>query len=347
MTTDDAAMKRDMAPRPVRILGMLTGPGAFRLILAAAVFVSHVSRIGIGRPAVVLFFMLSGYWVTRLYQGWSASTWTFEASRFLRIWPLLAVTAIVVWLVEMAGILPLHGNLLSTLGLLGLAVRQGDVIGVAWSLDLELQFYLLLPFCLWWINRRTDGRATRAALLLAVLTVAGAIGMANGWLTALAFAPAFAGGVAIRLSDWRVSTRTAAISVAVFVGIGVLLWLVPATRMMVIKGDVPWWLDLAYTAWCLTLLPYVAWNVHQPSPPIDREMGNLSFPLYLVHFPLIVLAIRWAGDGLAGKALALVLALVATAILYLFVDRPFERWRSGLWRRRRDTMVAEARDSPP
>ena len=317
-----------------RLTALATGPGAFRLLLAAAVFVSHVSTLGFGRPAVVLFFMLSGYWVTRLYQGWGNSAATFEASRFLRIWPLLAIVAVLVWLVAQFGVLPQHGSLLSTLGLLGLAVRQGDVIGVAWSLDLELQFYLLLPLCLWWVNRNANGRGTRAALLLGVLSIAGAIALAHGALTALAFAPAFAAGVYIRVADWRSSARAAALAVAAFVAIGVVLWLLPPTRPMIIKGDAPWWLDLAYVAWCMVLTPYVAWNVHRPSPPVDRELGNLSFPLYLVHFPLVMVAVRWAGTGMAGKALALVLTIVATLLLYALFDRPFEAWRSRLWRRK-------------
>jgi peptidoglycan/LPS O-acetylase OafA/YrhL len=312
-----------------------TGPGAFRLLLAVAVFVSHVSRFGIGRPAVVLFFMLSGYWVSRLYQGWSGSGLTFEASRALRIWPLLAVTAVVIWLVELFGLLPPHGSLGSTLALLGLSIRKGDIIGVAWSLDLELQFYLLLPLCLWLVNVRTDGRATRAALVVAVLSVLGAVALARGWLTALAFTPAFAGGVLVQQARWQVPGRAAAVSVIAFLLVGLLLWLVSSTRLMIIKAAQPWWLDLAYTGWCLLLLPYVAWNVHRPSPPIDREMGNLSFPLYLVHFPMVALAARWAGHGYTGKALALLLTIAATGLLYVVVDRPVERWRSQLWRKPR------------
>ena len=43
------------------------GPGAFRFFLASLVVVQHVSRLSLGHPAVLLFFMLSGYWVSRMY----------------------------------------------------------------------------------------------------------------------------------------------------------------------------------------------------------------------------------------------------------------------------------------
>ena len=43
------------------------GPGLLRLTLALFVVVSHLTRYEIGRPAVFVFFMLSGYWVMKMY----------------------------------------------------------------------------------------------------------------------------------------------------------------------------------------------------------------------------------------------------------------------------------------
>ena len=63
----------------------LLGPGMLRFILAAMVVVSHLTSLNIGRPAVLLFFMISGFWVTRAWQEWAGGTTGFMASRFLRI----------------------------------------------------------------------------------------------------------------------------------------------------------------------------------------------------------------------------------------------------------------------
>ena len=46
-----------------RSLLRLFGPGVIRLILAALVMFSHMSRFQVGRIGVLLFFFLSGYWV--------------------------------------------------------------------------------------------------------------------------------------------------------------------------------------------------------------------------------------------------------------------------------------------
>ena len=70
------------------------GPGAVRLLLAAVVVVSHLSAINLGRPAVMIFFMISGFWVTRAWQEWAGGTTGFMASRFLRIYPLFLFVAL-------------------------------------------------------------------------------------------------------------------------------------------------------------------------------------------------------------------------------------------------------------
>ena len=123
----------------------LLGPGMLRSILAAMVVVSHLTSLNIGRPAVLLFFMLSGYWVSRLLAGWQASVPAFYASRTLRVWPLYAVVTVLAWLLHAHAEAVRPESLWSALTLLGLAARAGDVIGVSWSLDIELQFYLAIP----------------------------------------------------------------------------------------------------------------------------------------------------------------------------------------------------------
>jgi peptidoglycan/LPS O-acetylase OafA/YrhL len=123
----------------------LLGPGMLRFILAAMVVVSHLTSLNIGRPAVLLFFMLSGYWVSRLLAGWQASVPAFYASRTLRVWPLYAVVTVLAWLLHAHAEAVRPESLWSALTLLGLAARAGDVIGVSWSLDIELQFYLAIP----------------------------------------------------------------------------------------------------------------------------------------------------------------------------------------------------------
>jgi peptidoglycan/LPS O-acetylase OafA/YrhL len=105
----------------------LLGPGMLRFILAAMVVVSHLTSLNIGRPAVLLFFMLSGYWVSRLLAGWQASVPAFYVSRTLRVWPLYAVVTVLAWLLHAHAEAVRPESLWSALTLLGLAARAGDV----------------------------------------------------------------------------------------------------------------------------------------------------------------------------------------------------------------------------
>ena len=68
----------------------LSGPGAFRLILASLVFVHHTSRLAIGPAAVYLFFCLSGFWIYRMWNGrYSKTVNPYLTYLISRLWRLL------------------------------------------------------------------------------------------------------------------------------------------------------------------------------------------------------------------------------------------------------------------
>ena len=306
------------------------GPGSFRFLLAALVFVSHISHFNVGRAAVIMFFMLSGYWVARLYgQRRTPSVFRYLIDRFLRVWPALAVVAIMTVVISVAAYQPAHGSLMSTLALLGVASRRGDVIGVTWSLDVEMQFYLLLPLGLAIISCVPPAlKATAAIALVALVTLAGTILLGRGFVSALFYAPAFAAGVAVWHTRWHPGAGVAMASLAVSGALLLGVAAVPAAHWLLIKGPVsPWWFDLTQMVLCLPLVPFLAWNVHQPSSTLDRHLGNLTFPFYLVHFPLVVATAGLTASVSANKFIALGAATVAMFAVYILVDRPFERFR--------------------
>lgn len=307
----------------------LVGPGMFRMILALLVFASHVSSFEVGRPAVMIFFILSGYWVVRLYDVTGADPVRFEADRLLRVWPLFAVVALLAWAANyLAGVAPL-GSLASTLPLIGLASRTGDLVGVSWSLDIEAQFYLVLPVVIFLLAKagpKVD--LPRRMLALVVVTAVGAVLLRFGVYTLASYAPAFAAGAAIWRYRWSPSFEIAMASLAAFAACLLLMATVPALQTLLSKSESQWWRDLVHLAWCLLLVPFIAWNVHQPSNALDRHLGNLSYPFYLLHPLIIVLAVVALGPlHLAGKLAALAATLLATLMLYVMIDRPIDRLR--------------------
>lgn len=286
----------------------------------------------------MVFFMLSGYWVSRLYSKKSGtSSLSYFSDRLLRIWPLLAVTAISIYVLVILTRAHGSGNLFSTLMLFGLATRKDDVIGVAWSLDIELQFYAGLPVVLYFISRFPEKfKKTGVVVGLAGATAVGTVLAHSGVTTVLAFLPMFAAGAFIWFGKPKISKKWALRSLYLFILIGIILYLIPETRTLIMNGQNKWFLtrgkvvwryDLAYQCFCMVIVPFVAWNVGNTSSRLDRELGNFSYPLYLVHFPVIRMVQLLPMGIMEHKATAAFLSICTALAIYVIIDRPLERLR--------------------
>lgn len=292
-------------------------PGAFRLLLALAVVISHISKFDIGRLAVLLFFFLSGYWVTRIWEEkfGPGSTLRFYAARYLRIAPLYLIAAGV----AAVGLGSAYGP--ETFTLLGVASSDRDPLGISWSLDIELQFYLLLPLLAlrWpWV----------AVLSVPAAAAAWVLSERFGVVTVVQYLPAFALGALTHARQWRPSETTAAASLGLFGLVTVATYLFTPFADKTLPD--PFHRDIYALFWMLPLLPYVARSLHVRSGRLDRHAGNLSYPLYLVHYPIIAGLTGWLGGGGGVRLGAAALAILVALAFYMFVDRPIDAWRVRL-----------------
>jgi len=137
-----------------------------------------------GWIGVDLFFVLSGYLIggqllSQLAGDGSIKLGRFFARRALRILPaylvILAVYVFLPWWREYPEMFPLWKFLVSVQNI---GLRGGTAFSHAWSLAVEDQFYLVLPFILLAIAPRA-----RAAFVLLVLIVIG--GLALRWFLAV------------------------------------------------------------------------------------------------------------------------------------------------------------------
>lgn len=167
---------------------MVATPGLFRVLLAFVVFASHCTPLHLGSGAVYLFFMLSGFWIYdmwgREYAPTRAPYRVFVTSRLWRLLPvhyvaLLLYVPLQFWIWNgfpvTTGWTALHFYF-SHLLLLGYATLPLAIQlnGVAWSLDIELQFYLVAPLLIALLVRyplRSVPRLGLYALALAGLAV--------------------------------------------------------------------------------------------------------------------------------------------------------------------------------
>lgn len=298
-------------------ISLIAPPGAFRLFLAFLVMASHITRFDVGRLAVLLFFYLSGYWVTKVWveKFGQRNTLKFYAARYLRIAPLyllvMAVSAVV--LASRTG--------LENFTLLGVASTSRDPLGVSWSLDVELQFYLLLPLL---VPLLTAGAEWLVIASLVVAVFAWIVSARLGITSAFQYLPAFLLGGLTYTRAWRPQEATANLSLAAF---GFMTVAVYFTPFMDKRIPDPFDRDIFSFIWMLPLLPYVARSLSTKSGPLDRHLGNLSFPLYLVHYPMIDGFTDVFGRTSLVRVGAAGFACVVSLALYVAIDRNIDRWR--------------------
>jgi peptidoglycan/LPS O-acetylase OafA/YrhL len=304
-------------------------PGAFRLALAGLVMVSHLTDFGVGRLAVQLFFFLSGYWTATIWATKfdGRDLVRFYASRYLRIAPLYFLVMLPAAALRPASIVP------ANLTLLGVASAHHDPTGVSWSLDIELQFYLLAPFIIAGLRRVSPWIGLAASAILMALGFL--LWQRTGIATLAMYLPPFVMGVLTFTKAWKPSERTALLSLGAFGAATVLTIVTPFWLMSV---DDPFDRDIYATLWMLPLVPYAARSLTVKGPKIDRDLGNLSYPLYLVHLPALLILRPLLGHSMAARVLIVAIIAALVVGLYRLIDRPVDRWRVNL---------TETQKSPP
>jgi peptidoglycan/LPS O-acetylase OafA/YrhL len=314
----------------------LTGPGALRLFLASTVVVQHFSHLHLGLWAVYTFFILSGYWISvmyrKKYRAARAPALTFWCSRYLRLLPVyLSCIALAMLILRLSSkhwteLNLVHDPLWLTRTLLIVSSsRQIQLIGAAWSLDIEMQFYLLAPLLLLAMAR---ARVTPAILAVLAMAVIGTLIWKTEWLPR--YLALFLAGSLIDRSRWRPKRGLALASVAAFVVIVSALLLNPAWRQMVIFPSVqpsdP--VRALNVLLAFITVPMVAYVVGNPSDAVDRHAGDLAYCVYLFHPCVYMVASYLAGFNSPARQLIShwlwLLVLPGSIALYLLVDRPAE-----------------------
>ncbi|HXJ39311.1 MAG TPA: acyltransferase [Bryobacteraceae bacterium] len=290
----------------------------------------------VGEAGVSVFFVLSGFLVTRVMLLDEARTGRLRLGRFylrraLRIFPafytLLALLAISVTV----NFLPNPGN--QTWWASGLYFRNfvgaGWDTGHLWSLSLEEQFYLLWPIAFFLLRTRQN-----RLLLIGVAVVASIVWRAY-WLAAVPSPPSAAAiqaihcwpqmrldtfliGAAFAIGDWNWPRTLLPRFILPFLGI----W----------HENAPfhgWTLPVETVVTSFAIGALILWLVKTPdlrpahhlSRPGVVYVGVLSYSIYLWQQIFLGPHLHWWSPGaIAGCALA----------SYYLVERPALRWKERL-----------------
>jgi len=327
----------------------IIGPGSLRFGLAALVVVHHSFPLRMGLWAVYVFFILSGYWISTMWDHkYRLTRWpvmTFYVSRWWRLAPVfLFCTLLALACTDMRP----PGNsspfIWFTRQILVVgSLSAGNLLPPAWSLDVEAQFYLIAPGLFWLMRkRRIDVIGTGILMsFLAFLYFAYWPPQPGPWQLRFVLAPYlgfFLTGVAIHRWSWQPSNRLAIGSVAVFFAATALLLLSPSTRGGIwtpgVSAPDMWWHQLWAGAGALLITPFIALNVRSPSDRWDRLLGNWAYPLYLFHWlprQWYYRNVNWTAswwDSCALLMMNFAIALAGSFIILWFFDRPLDRLRA-------------------
>jgi peptidoglycan/LPS O-acetylase OafA/YrhL len=308
--------------------------GTFRLILALMVVHSHFSGGALGGPVAVFgFFCLSGYLMTKIvnesYSDGLSGYLRFLGNRALRIYPayyaavVFAAGVLLLWPIEArsaAGWYMLPQDWLQTFSIIGLQPRSPILLVPAWSLHVEIIHFILIGAIF--------GRSKLLTSLwffcsLAITVVAILRGASIDWLyfTPYGSSVAFATGAMIhqfreKLPAFSPKLAIAACCMLVVVGLRMPLEVAQAGGL--------------HASIIIAALSIVALK-NMPTPKWDVALGDLAYPVFLLHIPC-----RAAMSGLLGRSDAWVdvLAIAATFVLsYLtvaLVERPLSLIRAKL-----------------
>jgi peptidoglycan/LPS O-acetylase OafA/YrhL len=347
---------------PEKIGGRLTlSPGLFRISLAAAVVISHSLPIKFGLAAVYLFFILSGYWVCRLWDSEYRKTTrpylVFIVSRLWRLLPvyLVSIALLLGFFLISHKALPLPAGstmhtahfYFSNLFILGFSRLPGSqmMIQPVWSLDLEMQFYFIAPVL---ILAMASARAPFIMAIIVALSVISSIcflvffegpKVIHGFLPmVLIFFLIGMGAAKRKWAPTNIVVYLSLISAATFMASCLAFH---PTRGLFLMGSFTASSSLynpaASFVLAMLLAPYALATVAVKGrrgflAGIDRDLSNLTYEVYLLHVVVLdVFANFLAGYSHYRQLPFLVLVYFVIGALswatYRWIDRPIDGLR--------------------
>jgi peptidoglycan/LPS O-acetylase OafA/YrhL len=280
---------------------------------------------GYGLHGVVLFFLISGYLITRILVESKDRTDYFShfyINRLFRIWPLMFLALLVSVLIWPAHAPSAVYNLLLVNNYAyAMGIEPPVRTDVMWSLAIEQQFYLFWPVAVWLFSEK-------ALLLITSLIVLIGLGVDGGLLPQ--------GGVKIVHASTLGSMQYLGMGVLVAFGRKGLIYLLGTWSLFL-----AWWLTQSampvlefrwiWYGLTFTLALLVYHTIHAKPLLQSRYLaftGERCYGLYLIHFFVSALAFIGIGKGvwMAGTVY-FILSFLLAVISFKYFERPIRSLR--------------------
>jgi peptidoglycan/LPS O-acetylase OafA/YrhL len=314
-----------------------------------------------GHQAVIFFFVLSGFVIHVRYasalaeQGAAAQfdLRPFVVRRWRRIYPVFVVAMLATLALDQLGMAQGYAiyQQATPYALINLNVAPNHTVGSAlgnallipnappwgsngplWSLRFEWWFYLLYPLC-WLVARRSLAWATALVMVLFALSFVPALWPVPALrLIAGAFPAWWLGALLAEVYAGRLRLRFARIGLLAVLFLVLPFMVAPFVQIAEPLQDFVW--ALGFTG---VLAACLAWQNRGGSLAVLERLqglGDVSYSLYVIHFPLLVLLSGWlmsqAPEGTLPQdftwiGIGAVVCLASAYAVHRIIERPLLR----------------------
>lgn len=341
----------------------IPGIDGLRAFAALSVIFFHLEVPGFawGWTGVPLFFVISGFLITRILLSlrdrsntlWGTYLREFYVRRSLRIFPLYYAylgVACVLALISHYSVPNLWTFFfyLQNYPLGATSFASPWVLGHTWSLAVEEQFYLVWPLIIWWAGRdRLPWVIVTTIILSIIARIAILLWTGNPFLQ-FATLPSCADGLAMGagLSLLYDSGSSRSRSVRLLLAAGVLLLIsigligyealwTPTRWVHSPIGN--WFFSIVcifYSALLWQVLTCPLWLLRLLEWTPLRQLGKISYGLYLYHGLVLILTDKMLGYHLAppSATLSLVRATVVLGVTFVAAQLSFSLFESKFLR---------------
>ena len=345
--TEESTQHSSATSTPYRIdIQGLRGVAVLAVVLYHANFAIPGGFVGVD-----VFFVISGYLITTIIlrdiaQG-SFTLGNFWKRRCLRILPALAATLLAVAITGWYWLLPvdlvkLGDSMVAQSAFaanfyfrrqLNYFQPSGDTLPLLhlWSLAVEEQFYLLMPLLFGVTSKRSV--LLRSMLAVCGLSLAASIYLTEGRPTfAFYLLPCRAWELLLG-SLIAVSAPALPASKALREVIGVLGLALIAAAFVLCSHDTPFpgvyaLLPCVGAALCLWIGADQYLNIFRALRCWPLVFfGDISYPLYLIHWPVFVFARYWAESEVTTSHYLMLIAgcVLASAAIFYFIEKPVRK----------------------
>lgn len=321
------------------------GSGVFRLFLASIVFISHSTNVNIGRAALPVFFFLSGHLIYIIYKkkylNKNNPIINFYLSRILRIFPIFILITILFFLLNyflnLDHISEEKIRWLPNYIIIGFNFFNIEhaLIRPAWSLEIELIFYIILPF-FYIIKNKEYNLYIFVFLFLFFLyeLFFSKTEIYFGWFFF------FWCGIVSCKSSFKIDKKVALFFLFSFFLVIIITLFLDKDMNPMLGGSHPSTFFLQYNKYfnlfiSFLLIPFAIHGLNYKSNNnFDRFLGKMSYPLYLGHWITVIYISRFSDLNFKERLLSVLfpcaLTYFACFIIIKYYDVFFENLRKKI-----------------